>query len=265
MQTVVIRNNTNEEKIWLKTFTANEEYTIPQDNSLGFKYSTLSSLLAAIAVGEASIGNGSTFFTDVNQQINWLKNLDTAPTDSDGSPLQRVKITNSGWHYQVHGVDFETSKLNSVFNLKIDGTSFNYCQIKFFESVNGVDSEITGGNLNQTYLDSNCIKTQVDWEPIHDYELIGGFFNQTQIPSDDVRLWLIGVPDIPEAYGGSKLFISNINLKYIGLESGVKVDGRSSKAVAYSATYHTNKMRLTLRHPAGYNHKCQILFEIFKP
>ena len=264
MRTITIRNNTSDEKIWLKTFVANEEYLIPQDNTLGFKYSTLPILLTAIATGEASIGDGSSFFTDVNQQINHLKGLDTAPRDSDGSPLQRVKVTNAGWHYQLFGVDFTTSKINSINEKDAANTSLGFSTFKYFELISGVETEITGGNLNQTYLDSNCIKTQMDWEPTHDHELIGGLFNQIVVPSEDVRLWIVGVPHIPSIYGGSKTFVSNVSLAYIGLEGGIRIDGRAPKALAYSNVYHSNVMRIILRHPAGLNHKAQILFEIFK-
>jgi hypothetical protein len=264
MRTLVIRNNTSEEKIWLKTFTANEEYTVPSDNSLAIKYSVLDSLLIAISNGEASIGNGVQFFTTVNEQINWLKNEDNTPKDSDGSPLQRVKVTTTGWHYQLHGVEFETSKIDSVYSKKVDGTNYGFSTMKFYKDASGVETEITGEDLNQAYLDANCIKTVMDWEATHDLEIIGGFLKQLSTPSDDVRLWVVGVPDVSEAYGGSKPFVVNVNLKYIGLEEGVRVDGRAPKYMTYSATYHTNKIRMMFRHAAGTKRKLSMIFELFK-
>jgi hypothetical protein len=95
-------------------------------------------------------------------------------------------------------------------------------------------------------------------------EIIGGFLKQLSAPTDDIRLWVIGVPDVAEAYGGSKPFVVNINLKYIGLEEGVRVDGRAPKYMSYSATYHTNKIRMMIRHPAGVKHKLCMIFELFK-
>lgn len=264
MRTLVIRNNTSEEKIWLKTFTANEEYIVPSDNSLATKYSVLDSLLIAISNGEASIGNGIQFFTTVNEQINWLKNEDNTPKDSDGSPLQRIKITTTGWHYQLHGIEFETSKLNSLYSKKPDNTDFGFGVMKFYKDVSGSEVEITGDDLNQTFLDANCIKTIVDWEPTHDVELIGGCLKQKTIPTQDVHLWVVGVPDISEQYGGSKPFVVNVDLAYIGLEDGVSVDGRAPKYLTYNATNHTSKIRMIFRHPAGFNHKLHMIFELFK-
>jgi hypothetical protein len=77
-------------------------------------------------------------------------------------------------------------------------------------------------------------------------------------------LWVIGVPDVPAIYGGSKPFCTNVNIKYAGLEEGVKVDGRAPKFMPYDATNHTNKLRLIFRHPAGFKHKLCMIFELFK-
>lgn len=203
------------------------------------------------------------FETNYKNAVTTNKKIE-APKDSDGSPLQRVKITTTGWHYQLHGVEFETSKLNSIYSKKVDGTDYGFSSIKFYELVNGVETEITGANLNQTYLDSNCIKTIMDWEPTHDLEIIGGMLKQKEIPGSDVRLWVIGVPDVPEVAGGSKPFAVNINLAFIGIEEGVKVDGRAPKYLTYNATYHTSKLRIMLRHPVGFKHKMNMIFELFK-
>jgi hypothetical protein len=94
--------------------------------------------------------------------------------------------------------------------------------------------------------------------------LLGGSLKQASEPTEDIYLWVVGVPDVPEAYGGSKSFITYINLKFMGLEEGVKVDGRAPKYLSYSAQNHTNKMRLIFRHPAGTKHKMHMLFELFK-
>ena len=59
-------------------------------------------------------------------------------------------------------------------------------------------------------------------------------------------------------------FVINTNLKYIGVEEGVKVDGRAPKYMTYSATYHTTKLRLIFRHSAGFKHKMHMIFELFK-
>lgn len=178
--------------------------------------------------------------------------------DSDGSLLSRSKITTTGWSYQLHGLEFKTSQLNSVYSKKSNGTDFNFTTIKCYDAQ---------GNqlITQESCDTDSVKTVIDWEPTHDYEIIGGMFKIASVPTEDIRLWVIGVPDIPVEYGGSKEFASNINLKYIGIEEGVKADGRAPKYLQYNSELHTNKIRLILEHPAGVKHDIHMLLEIFKP
>ena len=186
------------------------------------------------------------------------------PKDSDGSPMQRVKITTTGWHYQLHGIEFETAKLNSIYSKKVDNSDYGFGVIKFYKDVSGTETQITGDDLNQDYLDVHCIKTIIEWEPTHDVEIIGGMMKQQAAPTEDVRLWVVGVPDVPANYGGSKPFVVNTNLRFIGTEEGIKVDGRAPKFLSYSATYHTTKMQMIFRHSAGFKHKLHMVFELFK-
>ena len=178
--------------------------------------------------------------------------------DSDGSEIIRTKITTSGWSYQLHGVEFETSKLDSIYSKKEDESDYGYTSIKFYDS-EGV--ELT----TQASCDLFCVKTVIDWEPNHDYEAIGGMLKLDSVPLSDLRFWVVGVPDVPAIYGGSKVFVSNVNLKYIGIEEGVRADGRAPKYLIYDPVYHTNKLRLVFTHPAGFRHKLHMIFEIFKP
>ena len=132
----------------------------------------------------------SNFKTDSNFKL-------SGPTDSDGSPIGRVKVTMSGWHFHMHSFEFETSKLDSIYNVHADNSNHDFCAMKFYKMDNGNEVEITGDDLNQTFIDSNCVKTIIDWEPNHDYEIIGGMLKQKGLPSEDLRVWVIGVPDIP--------------------------------------------------------------------
>lgn len=199
-----------------------------------------------------------------NNYKNTINQTLTPPKDSDGSPLSRIKTTATGWHYQLHGFEFETSKLNSVYSKKVDGTDYGFSTIKFYKLDGSNEVQITGDDLNQTFLDNNCIKTVVDWEPTHDIEIIGGMLKQKSMPISDIRVWVVGVPDVQEAYGGSKPFVVNVNLSYIGVEEGVKVDGRSAKYLTYDAVNHTSKLRLMFRHSAGFKHPMNMIFELFK-
>ena len=223
------------------------------------------SLIIDITDGKIQINDGTIDISGISNQINFLKDIRLVPLDSDGTPLSRAKITATGWHYQLHGIEFETSKLNSLYSKRVDNTDYGFSTLKFYRDVSGVDTLITGDDLNQEYLDSNCIKTIIEWEPTHDIEIIGGLVKQYSAPTENIRLWVVGVPDVAAAYGGSKEFAVNINLKFIGIEDGVNVDGRAPKKMEYNSTYHTSKVQIILRHPVGLNHKLHMIFELFKP
>lgn len=194
---------------------------------------------------------------DFEQNYKDQANTPINPTDSEGSPLVRAKITNTGWAYQLHAIEFETAKLNSVYSKKLDGTDWGFTTIKFY---NNDDEELT----TQLSITTNCVKTVIDWEPTFDYEIIGGLYKLESLIGSDVRLWVVGVPDIPVEYGGSKEFVTSLNLRYIGKEEGIRVDGRAPKLLQYNADLHTNKLRIILTHPTGQQHKMSMIFEIFK-
>lgn len=180
-----------------------------------------------------------------------------SPIDSDGAIIQRSKVTQTGWSYQLHGIEFETSSLSSLYSKDFSGNDYGFSTLKFYDASN---IELT----TQESIDAGCVKTIMDWEPTYDYEVIGGIIKQKENPSTDIRMWVIGVPDIGAAYGGSKCFGSNINMAFIGLKDGVRMDGRVTKKLSYNATYHTNKLRLILKHDIGIKHKLHLIFELFK-
>lgn len=238
---------------------ANSSHTISAIEQI--KWANDDALISDISSGKAVVNDGTSDISGISNQINFLKDIDMTPRDSDGSPLQRTKITSTGWHYQLHGVEFTTSKLDSIESKKNDGSSWNFTTMKFYKLVDGSEVEITGDDLNQTYLNTNCIKTIIDWEPNFNIDIIGGMLEQISSPTEDVRLWVVGVPDVSAANGGSKEFVSNVNLKFV---DSIMIDGKTPKYLAYNATYHTSKFRLIFRHTAGYQHKMNMLFQIFK-
>lgn len=251
-----IKNVDSEDHVWAgTTISSGQYYNVPSyDFSM---WQNSSDIFTAIGSGQAIVNDGENDITDISLAINYLKGIQNFPKDSDGSPLYRAKITTSGWSYQMHNVEFKTAQLDSIYSKKQDGTDFGFTTIKCYDAN---DNQLS----SQDDCDSLATKTVIDWEPTHDYEVIGGNFKQSVVPTSNVRIWVIGVPDIPANYGGSKLFVTGVNLKYLGLEEGVKVDGRAPKYLTYNATYHTSKLRFILKHDTGYKHDVQVMLEIFK-
>lgn len=175
--------------------------------------------------------------------------------DQDSAQVVRLKFSPTGWTFQNDALEFETCVLNSIYHKDHLGADKGFATIKLFKSDG---TEIT----DQLTADTQCVETRVDWEPDYDYEIIGGSLSLSSQPITDYRVWVIGVPDLTEAQGGSKQFISGINMKFKS-SSELEINGRSAKRLIYNPTYHTNKMRLKILSGAGSKIKGMLGFQYF--
>ena len=220
------------------------------------RFATNARLLADLATGlvKMSANGTSPLSGSVSTQIDFLK--DITPVDADGAPIARSKAAKAGSFYCLLPVEFATSSVSSVYSNNVDDTARAGITYKIY---NSSDEDITSV-LGEPF----ATKTVVDVELPYDYEMIGGALRQTATPIEDVRLWVVAVPDVPAIYGGSKEMIGGINLQYMHGGDVIFADGRAAKYLTYSATTHTNKMRIIIRHPAGYVHRLMVTFEIYR-
>lgn len=181
-------------------------------------------------------------------------NQKISKNDIDYAQLVRLKICKEGWHLYCKCVQFETSKLASVVDKKYDNTDMAHTKIKFYDA-NG--TELT----TQNEIDSSCVMTQVDFEPPYNYEIKGGELWTYADITSDIFCWLVGVPDISEELGGSVVFCNNWNPRYGKYKV---VDGFTPKLLYYSAQYHTNKLRIIMRHNVGIQVKFCMVFNMFR-
>lgn len=180
--------------------------------------------------------------------------------DSDGSALARVKAAPIGWTFQLRGFEFTTSALASVINKDSSGSNLTDVSIKLY---NISDVEITvPGIANANLL--TCVKTVIDIEPPYDYYVIGAKIRVLSALNSDVVVNAIIAPDIAAGSGGSKVLAQNVNLRYIAAGDKFDADGRAAKLLPYSASVHTNKIRLIISHPAGAQHNFSLNLEHFK-
>jgi hypothetical protein len=225
-------------------------------------WSTDDGLLADITSDAAQISSSNSdddLITAYSDQISYLKNEAQNQKDSEGANINRTKSTKTGWHYQPHWLEINTSKHGSsgFYNKGADGSDLGFVTSKIYDSN---DDEIT-----DSANEGDAVKTVLTWEPDHDYEIIASKVFQASAPSTDVRLWVEGVPDLTYAQGGSRMFAEGgINLKLLGVGAAADTDGRSSKMMTYNATYHTNKFEITVKYAQGTAHTFAMLWEIYK-
>lgn len=255
MASIWIKNNTGSTGTWVGQELADQEYYLIQPQEL-FNWQTDAQVEIDIASGNLVVSNDGTATGDLDPSpgLNFLLGIDENPRDADNAKMFRLKQAKKGATYQARFIHIETSVLSSLVNLDADGNDIGDGTLKFYKDDNGSMVEIT----TQAELDTDCICTVLDWEPSYDYELIGGQAFSLSKPTDDYRMYCIGVPDVPANLGGSKAMINNANFRF---HDHYKIDGRTSKVMVYDATYHTNKMRKVIHHPAGGKLKFQILFE----
>jgi hypothetical protein len=198
---------------------------------------------------------------DFNTNYRATANKNLIQNDDDGAQIVRVKAAKKGWSFWAVPIEITTSTLSGSLYCK-DSTGVNVPGItaKIYDSEN---TEITTAGLLNANL-ATCVKTVIDFEPPFDYEIIGGSLRINSNPAQDVRLWIVGAPDIPAQFGGSKEFASGVNLKFMAPEAAFEIDGRVTKALTYNAVTHQGKMRIILKHPAGLALNMQIMIHIYR-
>ena len=181
--------------------------------------------------------------------------------DTDGAQIVRIKAAKKGWSFWAVPIEFTTSLLsNNIYCKDASGNDISGVSYKIYDSS---DVQITVPGIAGVNL-GGCVKTVIDFEPAFDYEMIGGSLRINSNPSQDVRLWIVGAPDIPAIYGGSKEFASGINLKFMAPDASFDIDGRVTKYITYNATDHRGKPRIILKHPAGLQLNIQVIIHTYR-
>jgi hypothetical protein len=163
-----------------------------------------------------------------------------------------------GWLQVYHEIEFKTSQLNSIHDKGFDNVDTGFSSIKFYDAA--------GDELTiQADIDTDCVRTEYDFMPDHDYAIKSGMVAQISSPNEPVYLWALGAPglaNIPFCDGG-------INLEFIDGKTLVGLDGTAATILYYSHPKlgdgaGTNKIRFIVRHSAGFKHRIQAIFEYFK-
>jgi hypothetical protein len=83
--------------------------------------------------------------------------------DSELAMVSRLKKASWSLNYLKRAITVKTSTLNSLIDKDFEGNDYGHCSLKFYKDDGGGGlAEITGGDLNQGFLDANCIRTIVE-------------------------------------------------------------------------------------------------------
>lgn len=208
------------------------------------------------------LSDGTNFWIQNDAKMYIQRTLIAFQKDSDGAQLSRVKAAPTGWVFQMRFFEFTTAKYDAIVNKDaITDDALADITAKFYKS-NG-DEVVLDGGIGDAAKILTIVKTVIDFEPTYDYYIIGGHCKVVDLPSSNIRLSVVAVPDIA-APTGSKIMIQGANFKIITPDDKIDTDGRSGKFLAYNATYHTNKLRFILRHAAAAQESFMVGLEHFK-
>jgi len=178
--------------------------------------------------------------------------------EKDGRLVARISTATSGHLFRLRAYSFKTCNPSTLHNCKPDGSSYGDVTITEFD---GNGDVITGSDFTAS------VKTYIDFEAQQDIELIGGWSEiDDSIHGSGMGAWYlscIAAPDVPAQYGGCIDFISEADLGALQ-DKRIVTDGRSSALIKYDPTYHSGKIRIIIKHPAGVQKDFQFFMETFR-
>lgn len=249
---MIIKNTTIKSKTWCGQIVEPlEQYKIEPHEIQ--RWSNSAEVMKDLISGEMVMLN------EINQPINFLEAIDllkgkiSQPSDSDGSPIVRLKTTKTGFHYQARSIGWTTSKHGSLINSNHLGIDRGDIVLRFF---NKFDKEIISDSEF-----TQCTRTELNWWPQYDMELLGANIAIHNQPADNALLWVIVAPDIEPTRGGSIALIDGLNLRFIKNHG---IDGRSAKHFPFDPINKSNSFRVIIKHEAGMQLDLQLTVEHFK-
>jgi hypothetical protein len=213
------------------------------------------------------LDNGLVLLSDDSREYNgdqaWEAIADfLEQRDVSGRVITRGAATIDGWHYQPHWVEWKTADIGSLYNKKINLSTYaeedlGFSSIKFYNA--------GGTEVTDPADEATIVTSVIDFMPSHDYEIFGAKIFQQSKPTTDVRVWVVAAPDIPAIYGGQIVFgQGGINMRLLGEGNGADTDGKTSKLVSYNGGVGSNKFRFICKHGAGVQHQMSVMLEFFK-
>jgi hypothetical protein len=235
------------------------------ESTLASLYSAAQSALTALGPTVSGLVgltfDGATWTTASAPSAAWITGQ-TPQMTADGRSITVHSIVKYTKNFSLRAFSFQTCTPSSVHNASPNGAMTDVT-MKCFDS----------GGTDVTSSPSTAVKTVLDLEPSFLYEVIGGWVDipdasRTAITTDGPGNWYmsaVGVPDVPNAYGGSIPFVHEVDLALI--PSGVShvvSDGRATSLMVPSGTYHTGKLRWIVKHPTGSVQWFQMMVETFQ-
>jgi hypothetical protein len=243
----------SEFKSQVNTKSLKVQYVTSNDNYHVVAFDSLFKLYCILPIG---VDNSDTIDFETNYKP--TANSKIEDIDSQGRQISRIAAGQAGWVYLCHPIEFETSKIDSLYEKLVSGTNRGSSSVKFYDAN---DAEVTDAQN-----EANIVKTVLLIKPSYDYELISGDIQQIESPSTDMRVWVNGgIIELGGAY--IKEFAGGVNMRFFGAQESLKTDGRAAKYMKkdiVGVPYQANQLQVIIKHNAGVQHKFMLLLEYFR-
>jgi len=189
-------------------------------------------------------------------------------SEKDPTTIKGIPVTNmvgpENSYQQTFETEWRTATLNSIHEKNIDNQDIGWSSLEFYKDVGGVETKWTPAD--QADLDSNCIRTDMIWNPDIDYWILSGEIGHHSTISENLYVWASGSYSV-----GNKVFVEGgINLKYLAAYGKIGVRGAAVTHMQENlehpqlGTLDANKIRVVCRHSAGKQHDLQLVLGIFR-
>ena len=227
-------------------------------------------------------------YTEFDTSYRSLSNLEIVTTNklSQVDPdTGALSITNNfapkNFYQRLHEIEFSTATFGGALHDRdIDDNDTGWSSVSFYKDVLGVETKWVP--VDQADLDLNCIRTDYHFMPNVDYMIKSGVVTHQEVPSQEVYMWG-KMLDVDPALNAMGIFPINVldggmAMSFVNARDPVGLKGVNGSMLYYGGVMNsvtntfvptgdglgTNRITFVMRHAAGFKHRFQAIFEIFR-
>lgn len=261
------------------TLSVNGQQICVNKRHLPSKYDTM--YLAMFARNWTAIPQGGNTIWEIDYidfvDHNILHTDEQTRKSWDGRTEVRIQPARLGARLREKIISFYTAKPDSLHNVGPEGplTDVIYTMMKPNAAFDPTYDPASDGGAHleklspyvSTTVPAEATVTIIDFMPPYDYEIMsGGIYIPKSLVDGETDQWyglLVGVPDIPQIYGGSVDFLTETNFE--ACPQFITFDGRATTLLEYHPEMPIlNKLRLLIKHPAGASKRFQLFLDTFR-
>jgi hypothetical protein len=185
--------------------------------------------------------------------------------NSDGHLIVKNAITTGGKVYQARFFQWTTALLESSYSRDIDDNDYEHTpgnpeiSMKFYEDA----TEITGGNLNQSYLDKNCNITEVHMSFGFDFDIMSATLAIKEEVPNRTPVYCHMFPALAHL-NMDAVMLSNMDASFMQKRTPMRFDGKVPKVVQGVAGIPAPHILMKIYHTPGLKLPFEGQLEMYK-